>query len=161
MRPLITTSLIILALTLSIQHSLTACPKTKTYPGPTQLQRVIDGDTIVLNDDTRVRLIGVDTPETVHPTRPVEPYGPEATNFTKQFLRGKFLTLKFDGPKKDRYGRTLAHVYGDGKPLAQALLLMGLARAKLNYQYSDRMKRRFATAQKQAQLDGKGIWDNN
>jgi len=54
--------------------------------------RVIDGDTIVVSidgKDTRVRLIGVDTPETVHPRKPVERFGREASNFTKGLLEGK------------------------------------------------------------------------
>ena len=54
--------------------------------GPYRVQRVVDGDTLLLDNQWRVRLIGADTPETVHPERPVEPWGPEATEFTRQCL---------------------------------------------------------------------------
>src|SRR5262249_9114156 len=71
--------------------------------------RVIDGDTIVVKiegKDTRVRLIGVDTPETVHPNKPVEYYGKEASAFTKKLLEGQRVTLEYDRQKTDRYKRT-------------------------------------------------------
>jgi hypothetical protein len=66
---------------------------------------VVDGDTLVLQNDERVRLIGVDTPETKHPTKPVEPFGPEASSFTKRAVEGKLVRLKFDREKRDRYQR--------------------------------------------------------
>ncbi len=61
---------------------------------PTDLElrtvtRVIDGDTLILDGGGRVRLIGVDTPETVHPTKPVEFFGREASAFTKRMVEGK------------------------------------------------------------------------
>ncbi len=55
--------------------------------------RVIDGDTLVLDGDEKVRLIGVDTPETVHPTRPVEYFGREASAFTKRMVEGQEVYL--------------------------------------------------------------------
>ena len=73
--------------------------------------RVIDGDTIILNNGERVRLIGVDTPETKHPRKPVEYYGKEASAFTKKMIEGKEVRLEYDWQRKDKYGRTLAYVY--------------------------------------------------
>jgi len=58
-----------------------------------------------------VRLIGVDTPETVDPRQPVEYFGKEASDFTKQLASGKGVRLEFDQDRTDRYGRTLAYVY--------------------------------------------------
>ncbi len=58
--------------------------------------RVIDGDTLVLNGAERVRLIGVDTPETVHPTKPVEYFGKEASAFTKRIVEGKQVYLEYE-----------------------------------------------------------------
>ena len=76
--------------------------------------RVIDGDTVKINykgKATNVRLIGVDTPETVHPNKPVEAYGKEASNFTKNLLHGESVYLRFDAEKTDKYGRLLAYLY--------------------------------------------------
>ena len=76
--------------------------------------RVIDGDTVKIDYNgkaTNVRLIGVDTPETVHPNKPVEAYGKEASNFTKNLLLGESVYLRFDIDKTDKYGRLLAYLY--------------------------------------------------
>ena len=76
--------------------------------------RVIDGDTVKIDYNgkaTNVRLIGVDTPETVHPNKPVEAYGKEASNFTKNLLRGESVYLRYDVERTDTYGRLLAYFY--------------------------------------------------
>ena len=76
--------------------------------------RVIDGDTVKIDYNgkaTNVRLIGVDTPETVHPNKPVEAYGKEASNFTKNLLRGESVYLRFDTNRTDTFGRLLAYLY--------------------------------------------------
>jgi micrococcal nuclease len=76
------------------------------------LGRVVDGDTLELRDGTRVRLIGIDTPETVHPDFGDECYGDEASRFTERLLRpGDALRLVFDVERFDRYGRLLAYVH--------------------------------------------------
>jgi micrococcal nuclease len=77
------------------------------------VQRVVDGDTFVLGTGERVRLIGVDTPETKHPKKLVEYFGKEASAFTKRMAEGKQIRLEYDQANnhldhKDRYGRTLA-----------------------------------------------------
>tara|TARA_Y100000758_G_C15822443_1_gene338809 strand:+ start:161 stop:592 length:432 start_codon:yes stop_codon:yes gene_type:complete len=76
--------------------------------------RVIDGDTVEINHDgpaVSVRLIGVNTPETVHPSRPVEAYGRETSSFTKNLLLGESVYLWFNTEKQDRYGRLLTSLY--------------------------------------------------
>lgn len=76
--------------------------------------RVVDGDTAVIRvngEDRRVRLLGVDTPETVHPTKGVQPYGKEASNFTKESLTAKNVWLEYDRNPTDRYNRHLAYVW--------------------------------------------------
>ena len=79
------------------------------------VKRVVDGDTIIVHyqgKEERVRLIGVDTPETVHPSKPVEYFGKEASGFTKKLLPvGTKVRLEFDHDLRDRYGRLLAYVY--------------------------------------------------
>lgn len=73
--------------------------------------KVIDGDTIVLDGNEIVRLIGIDTPETKDPRKPVQYYGREAYEFTKRLVEGKKVRLAYDLNKEDKYGRTLAYVY--------------------------------------------------
>ena len=76
--------------------------------------RVVDGDTVEIDFQgkaTKVRLIGVDTPETVHPRKPVEVYGKEASSFTKNLLIGESVYLRFDVDRTDNYGRLLANLY--------------------------------------------------
>ena len=71
------------------------------------IKRVIDGDTLLLANGEYVRLIGVDTPETVHPEKPVEYFGKEAYQFTKKMAEGKEVRLEYDQTRRDRYGRIL------------------------------------------------------
>lgn len=73
--------------------------------------KVIDGDTIMANDGMTIRLIGIDTPETVDPRRPVGCFGKEASNFTKQLLLGKQISVEKDVSETDKYGRLLRYVY--------------------------------------------------
>ena len=75
--------------------------------------RVVDGDTLLLDRNERVRLIGVDTPETVDPRRPVQRFGKEASAFTKRMVEGKKVRLEYDQDRVDRYGRTLAILQAD------------------------------------------------
>jgi micrococcal nuclease len=93
---------------------------------------VLDGDTIVVRAaagrDTTVRLLGVDTPETRHPTRPVECFGPEASAYTRQRLLGRRVALTYDVERRDRYGRDLAFVSLDGARFNDELLRLGYAR---------------------------------
>ena len=75
---------------------------------------MLTGDTVKINYQgkaTNVRLIGIDTPETVHPKKPVEAYGKEASNFTKNLLLGESVYLRYDTEKTDKYGRLLAYLY--------------------------------------------------
>jgi micrococcal nuclease len=88
--------------------------QTAKASGPV-IARVIDGDTVVVRADTgdeTVRLIGVDTPETKHPSKPVQCFGKEATAFTTSLLpEGTSVRLERDVEERDRYGRLLAYVY--------------------------------------------------
>ena len=88
-------------------------------PISAHVERVIDGDTIHVRVEGKrytVRLIGVDTPETKHPTKPVQYFGREASAFTKAALEGKTVRLQKDrtGDTVDRYGRWLRYVLLDG-----------------------------------------------
>jgi micrococcal nuclease len=127
-------------------------------PGVYQVERVVDGDTLVLANQQRVRLIGADTPETVKPDHPIEPWGPEATEFTRRFVAGGEVRLEFDGPRKDKYGRYLAHVWVGNRMLEEELIRAGLATAETRYRYSSAMKARLLKAQSSARTAGRGIW---
>ena len=90
------------------------------------VKRVIDGDTIQLSNGEQVRLIGVDTPETKHPRKPVEYFGKEASAFTKKMVEGKSVRLEYDWQRRDIYGRTLAYVYlTDGTFLNAEIIKQG------------------------------------
>lgn len=123
-----------------------------------RVRRVVDGDTLLLENRARVRLLGVDTPETVREDHPVEPWGPEATAFTKEFVVGGSVRLEFDRERMDRYGRYLAYVYVDDDLLNEALIRAGLSPAELHYSFSDSMKNRFRRAQQDARDARRGIW---
>jgi micrococcal nuclease len=126
--------------------------------GTHTIERVVDGDTLLLPNDIRVRLIGVDTPETVRPEYPVEPFGPEAAAFTGRFLAGGKAGLTFDREREDRFGRKLAYVWVDGQLLNEELLRAGLGRWEPGYDYESGMKKRFQRAEREAQSAGMGIW---
>ena len=126
--------------------------------GSYRVRRVVDGDTLLLESGWRVRLIGVDTPETVRPNHPVEPWGKQATEFTQQFVRNGVVRLQLDRERLDRYDRLLAYVWVGQQMLNEQLLLAGLARARLEFRYSPAMKRRFARAEAEARRARRGIW---
>src|SRR5688572_16568738 len=112
-------------------------------PGPYQVLRIVDGDTLLLERDRmRVRLQGIDTPETVKEDAPVEPWGPEASEFTKAFVRaaGGQLRLEIDGEPLDQHGRHLAFAWAGERMLNEELVRHGLARATLYYDFSERRK---------------------
>lgn len=124
------------------------------------LERVVDGDTLLLANDARVRLLGIDTPETVRPGHPVEPWGPEASAFTKAFVSGGRVRIALDRERIDRYGRFLAYVWVDEKLLNEELLRVGLARVEPRAQISSPMRRRLEQAQTEAQLARCGLWSS-
>ncbi len=92
--------------TISLTVSVRAQPTTSYL-----VQRVVDGDTVVLDQIGTVRLIGVDTPETVDPRKPVQAFGVEASRFLTSMLSGKSVRLDYDHDRTDKYRRTLAYLY--------------------------------------------------
>ena len=120
--------------------------------------RVIDGDTLLLDNHARVRLIGVDTPETVKPEHPVEPWGPEATQFTRQFVAAGQVRLQFDKERLDRYQLCSGLRMGRRSAAQRRIGAPGLARVELEYNYSPAMKTRFRRAEAAARAAQLGIW---
>lgn len=122
------------------------------------VKRVVDGDTFELENGEKVRMIGMDTPETVKPNHPVEPYGKEASNFTKELLTGQNVTLKFDVEPYDKYKRLLAYVYlSDGTFVNEKLVRDGYARIMTippNVAKADL----FLEAEREAREQNRGLW---
>lgn len=124
--------------------------------------RVIDGDTIVVSPNEKVRLIGIDTPETVHPNKALACFGKEAKQFTRDAVEGKTIRLVMDTVNakrrhKDRYGRTLAYAYlPDGKMLNAELIRQGYARAYTRFSF--RYLVEFRQLERQARIQTVGLW---
>jgi micrococcal nuclease len=121
---------------------------------------VVDGDTVAVDWQGRrhtVRLLGVDTPETVHPERSVECYGPEASAFTRRLLLGRPVTLAFDRVRRDRYGRMLAYATVDGRRFNDRLLAEGFARLMV-IPPNTAHARTLLAAELEARRSGRGLW---
>ena len=123
-----------------------------------QVARHVDGDTLLLTGGARVRLLGIDTPETVRPDSPVEPFGPEASAFTKDFVSSGQVRITLDRERIDRYGRFLAYVWVDELLLNEELVREGLARVEPRARIASTMRRRLEQAQSEAQRARRGIW---
>ena len=123
------------------------------------VDRVVDGDTLVASG-RRVRLIGIDTPETVKPDSPVECYGPEASAATKALLpKGTKVRLVRDVEAKDRYDRDLAYVYraSDGLFVAAYLVREGFAKP-LSIKPNTAHRAELAALSAGATAAGRGLW---
>lgn len=125
--------------------------------------RVVDGDTIVVltNGVTeKVRLIGVDTPETIDPRRPVQCFGKEASAFTKSLLENKDVHIEADSSQdnRDKYGRLLRYVFlSDGTLLNQEIIAEGYGH-EYTYHTPHKYQNEFRTAERSARESKKGLW---
>ncbi|MDR2439153.1 MAG: thermonuclease family protein [Planctomycetaceae bacterium] len=129
---------------------------------------VVDGDTLDVVDGNgvkhRIRLIGADTPEVVKPNTPPEPFGHEASEFTKRMITqtGNRVRVAFDGEQVDQYGRNLAMIYLQTPKgeiwLNELLIREGLAKALLQYRFSNEAKKRLQTAENKAKMERRKIW---
>ncbi len=127
-----------------------------------QVVRVIDGDTIqvccVFGDRVKVRYIGVDTPETHHPMKGVEPYGMEAAEANRKLVDGKTVRLEFDVQQLDRYGRTLAYVYLEDGTFVNALLVKNGYAMVATFPPNVKHQELFLKLQREAREAGRGLW---
>lgn len=125
------------------------------------VSRVVDGDTIVLNSGETVRLIGIDTPETVDPRRPVGCYGKEASNFTKSLLTGNQVRLEKDISETDKYGRLLRLIYVQTQSgeifVNDYLVRQGFAQAK-TWPPDVKYQQQFLSAEHEAKANNRGLW---
>jgi micrococcal nuclease len=143
---------------------LTSCAQVSHSGEWRTVRRVIDGDTLLLDNRERVRLIGVDTPETVHPKKPVERFGKEASDFTRRMVEGKRVRLEFD-PANALQGhkdntperRTLAYVFlGDGRLLNTEIIRRGYGFADTRFPFA-RMEE-FRRLEREAREQRRGLW---
>lgn len=135
------------------------------------VKRVVDGDTILLANGERVRLIGIDTPEmhesnklyrdarrTRRDVETIRKLGKQSYLFTKDLLEGKKVRLEFDVERRDRYGRLLAYVFLEDGTMANARIIEeGFAQVYTfppNVKYTDELLR----LERQARQAGRGLW---
>jgi micrococcal nuclease len=152
-----------------MEYCLAGKPRTASHPSVTpgtpsapqtqvvKVRRVIDGDTLELDNGEDVRLIGVDTPETKHPKKPVERFGKEATAFNKRMVEGKEVRLEYDQQRKDKYDRTLAYVYLENGTLLNAEIIRqgyGFAYTRFPFKYLEEFRR----LEREAREARRGLW---
>ncbi len=174
-------SILLVGLVFLLASSLSACETAPSSVPPTQppptnessaqdqpatalveakVVRVIDGDTIEVDIGGKlykVRYIGTDTPETVHPSKPVECFGKEASNKNRELVEGKIVRLEKDVSEMDRYGRLLRYVWVGGIFVNDSLVRQGYAYA---YTYPPDVKyaEQFVQAQREAEENDRGLW---
>jgi micrococcal nuclease len=129
------------------------------------IERVVDGDTIKLKSGETVRLLNIDTPETVKENTPVMCYGHEASDFAKQIMTGQSVILRFDKEQRDKYGRVLAFVFAttadntlvENSYNAQ-LVKLGYARSYI-IKPNNTQERYFRKVEREARDAKLGVWN--
>jgi len=126
-----------------------------------QVTKIVDGDTIYVAGNRKVRYIGMDTPETHHPTKGLQPYGIEATEANRRLVEGQRVLLVKDVSETDRYGRLLRYVFlPDGTFVNLKLVEDGYARVATfppDVEYADL----FLQAERKAREGNRGLWEVN
>lgn len=125
--------------------------------------KIVDGDTLTLDIDgksTTLRLIGLDTPETSDPRKPVQCFGVEASNKAKEILTGKNVSIEKDPSQGelDKYGRLLAYVYLPDGTLFNKLMIEDGYGHEYTYNLPYKYQTQFKAAERKAREDKKGLW---
>jgi len=125
--------------------------------------KVIDGDTVTVafsnGTKEKVRLLLMDTPESVHPTIGVQPFGIEASDYAKQVLKvGSKVTIEIGNPERDKYNRLLGYLFVDGKNFNQLMIKKGYARVAYVYPPNTKYLDEFKKAEETAKEQKIGIW---
>ena len=133
--------------------------------GPYKVIKVVDGDTITIKmdgADTKVRMIGIDTPESVAPEtsgKSNSDEGKQASDYLKKLIDQKNIYLEFDIGRTDQYGRILAYVYlSDKTSMVQEIMLSEGYAVVMTYQPNVKYADRFLEQQRQARQEEKGFW---
>jgi len=142
---------------------LSGCASDQTENGriEAEVDRVVDGDTVSVHmngKEETVRMLLIDTPETKHPNKPVQPFGKEASQFAKSKLANQEVELEIGTSKRDKYDRLLAYVYVDGEMYNKNVVRKGLARVAYVYPPNDKYVETLRESEEQAKKDNLGIW---
>lgn len=143
-------------------EALSPNPSVEITPSGTEtnlhkVTKIIDGDTIELATGEKVRYIGIDTPETVDPRKPVMCFGREATNKNIEYVLGKSVRLEKDVSDKDRFGRLLRYVYIGSDMVNETLVREGFAYS-VSFPPDIKFQHIFNDAQSLATINKKGLW---
>jgi micrococcal nuclease len=149
--------------------SIPVATSTPTIQTNALVVRTVDGDTIEVRidgeaQDQRVRLLGINTPETVDPRRPVQCFGKAASEYLKTLLEGKRVLLKPDvlADERDKYNRLLRNVIlEDGTDVNALMVREGYASAYLSFPLDPARKRELKDLEKDAKLKENGLWSPN
>lgn len=159
-RPLLISLNLLLLLALALANRTN--PALGLTPGQAKVVQVLDGDTLQINQNGKldtVRLIGVDTPETHHPKKPVQCFAVTASDFAKSVAQNQMVRLVADpqGSDRDKYKRLLRYAYlPDGRLLNSLLIQEGYGFAYTVFPYTKRPE--FVGVEAQARMLGKGLW---
>lgn len=145
----------------------TAIERPAETEGPYEVTRVVDGDTLHVDldgQDTTIRVIGIDTPETAHPSKPVECFGKEASDNAKALLEGQEVWLESDpvADTVDQYGRHLAYVWIDDDTMFNYEQVAGGYAYEYTFDGQDyKYKSEFKDAQETAEESDEGLWSSD
>ncbi|MFS0753064.1 thermonuclease family protein [Oceanobacillus sp. 1P07AA] len=146
-----------------IEDTATATEESTTDKELVTIDRVVDGDTVIVEfedrNTERIRLLLIDTPESVHPEKEPQPYGEESSEFAKGVLQeGKEVEIERGNPERDNYERILAYIWVDGENFNQLMIEEGYARVGYVYEPNTKYLEEFEEAQQQAEEEGENIW---
>ena len=145
-------------MSLAAPHLFRSAGSSPLQGQQTVVERVIDGDTVVISGGEHLRYIGIDTPELHHPTKPVQWYAREAAAFNRSLVEGKPVRLEFDVERRDKYGRLLAYIYlEDGTFVNAELVRQGYAHL-LTIPPNVKYAHLFIACQKEARNAARGLW---
>ena len=141
-------------------RNISASPESLPTEAPTDtviITRVIDGDTIEIEGGQKVRYIGINTPESVDPRRPVQCFGVEASNANKSLVEGKQVRLEKDISETDKYGRLLRYVWLGNTLVNDYLVRSGFAQVD-TFPPDVLYSQQFIAAQSEARDSNRGLW---
>ncbi len=122
-----------------------------------KVTRVVDGDTIEIEGGEKIRYIGIDTPETVDPRKPVQCFGIEASKKNKELVEGKIVRLEKDITDRDKYSRLLRYVWVDDLFINLELVKQGFA-SSYSYPPDIKYQKEFLAAETEAREAERGLW---
>jgi micrococcal nuclease len=131
--------------------------------GPYPVVKVTDGDTfrvLINGEKVRIRPIGIDTPETVHPSKPVQCFGPESSDYAEELLLDSSVYLEYDESQAifGKHGRTLAHVWTEDKKLYASQAIADGFGFEYTYDADYKYKQLYLADQRKAKANSAGLW---